>query len=343
MDIHFNIDPAEFQERKRRRIATANTTVPPPPKVAPVSAPGIHEIATFLPGRLEFEHELDNDAEDLTKDLEIGVCLEFGGDQIIADENDNDVRARLRWMEEKRSGVAVGVKTPHGGKGLPSNGMVNGLVNGHHAVNGDVAPPEMPAKCEDSKESGTGEGDAAAVEEITQPPPIETSESIAFKLTLLEMYRQRVERRRESKAIMFDRGLLEYKKVRLVRCWVTLSDPTPDASCRKETPQRGEGYCPSPATVRQVPDRGRLRSIRSGHNLCFHLHATLTNGSNHFHFNSDESILRKRIQELQHYRRMGLTTAADIEKYELDSNKRVRGGVSSECVDNKIIVVTGPS
>lgn len=36
-----------------------------------------------------------------------------------------------------------------------------------------------------------------------------------------------------------------------------------------------------------------------------------------------EAMLRKRIQELQHYRRRGLTNAADIEKYELDVAKRV--------------------
>lgn len=35
-------------------------------------------------------------------------------------------------------------------------------------------------------------------------------------------------------------------------------------------------------------------------------------------------MLRKRIQELQHYRRMGLTTAADIDKFEMDSIRRVR-------------------
>ena len=35
-------------------------------------------------------------------------------------------------------------------------------------------------------------------------------------------------------------------------------------------------------------------------------------------------MLRKRIQELQHYRRMGLTTSADIDKFEMDSVRRVR-------------------
>lgn len=38
----------------------------------------------------------------------------------------------------------------------------------------------------------------------------------------------------------------------------------------------------------------------------------------------DEVSLRKKIQELQTYRRLGLTTPADIEKYEVDLAKRVR-------------------
>ena len=37
----------------------------------------------------------------------------------------------------------------------------------------------------------------------------------------------------------------------------------------------------------------------------------------------DEAILRKRIQELQQYRRLGLSTSADIEKHDLDLAKRV--------------------
>jgi transcriptional adapter 2-alpha len=146
------------------------------------------------------------------KDLEIGVCLEFGGDAIVEDENDQDVRARQRWTEERRSGIPVAVKMPqHAGKGF-SNGMVNGLANGHPVVNGDVPRPEVQAKSEDTMENGTTDGDAA-VDEITQPQPIESKESLTFKLALLEMYGQRVDKRREGKAIMFDRGLLEYKKV----------------------------------------------------------------------------------------------------------------------------------
>lgn len=35
-------------------------------------------------------------------------------------------------------------------------------------------------------------------------------------------------------------------------------------------------------------------------------------------------MLRRKIQDLQHYRRLGLTTPADIERYDSDLAKRVR-------------------
>ena len=86
MDLHFDVDASEFQERKRRRISNMNTAPAPTPKVPPTSAPAVHEIATFLPGRLEFEHELDNEAEDLVKDLEFGIVTQYGGDSIPFDD-----------------------------------------------------------------------------------------------------------------------------------------------------------------------------------------------------------------------------------------------------------------
>ena len=222
MDLQFDIGPEEFQDRKRRRIAKMNSEVPPPPKVAPTSAPGVHEIATFLPGRLEFEHELDNEAEDLVKDLEFGVVLDYGGDQIIEDEADLDVKARQKWEEELRV-ASFGQR-----KSIPGKGpMINGL-NGHH-INGDVKR-ENQLKPEDVTMANDADDDA--LDEPTQPPPLETKDSLTFKLTLLEMYFQRVEKRLENKNFMFDRGLLEYKKVSALHLLETFSDTVHlDASC----------------------------------------------------------------------------------------------------------------
>ncbi|KAJ7905241.1 hypothetical protein B0H14DRAFT_2659510 [Mycena olivaceomarginata] len=223
MDLKFDIAPEQFQEAKRRRITEMNAMPIAPPKAAPTSAPGIHEIATFLPGRLEFEHELDNEAEDLVKDLEFGVCLEFGGDEIPEDENDPDVKVRVRWEEDKRNGIVPGSmvvvperKMSHKGKGpMPLvNGASNGAVNGTR-MNGDAAShPKPPSQSEDVVMGNTnGTGTVDEEEEVTQLPPIETQHSLTFKLTLMEMYAQRVEKRLESKGLMFDRGLLEYKKI----------------------------------------------------------------------------------------------------------------------------------
>jgi hypothetical protein len=57
-------------------------------------------------------------------------------------------------------------------------------------------------------------------------------------------------------------------------------------------------------------------------------------------------MLRKKIQELQHYRRMGLTTAADIDKFENDVVKRVRTVAISHvrCLENGITnIIADPS
>ena len=254
MDAEFDIDPAEFQERKRRRISSMTTSAPPPHKVAPVSAPGVHEVATFLPGRLEFEHELDNEAEDLVKDLEFGVVLEWGGDQIPEDENDQDVKARAKWTEEMKA--AMQAKDTFPGKRLP-----NGLVNGYHS-NGDTPRRDMSSKPDDKKDDGEDDGD-----EQTQPPPFETQESLAFKLTLLESYYQRVDKRHEAKSIMFDRGLLNYKQVCSTQSFLhtpsRLTRPVPDASGRQETGERRKRHPPPTPAVRTSADGGGLRAFSS--------------------------------------------------------------------------------
>lgn len=212
MDVDFHIDPEEFQQRKRRRMSAVNNAAPPPPKVAPTSAPGVHEVATFLPGRLEFEHELDNEAEELVKDLEFGICLTYGGDQIIEDENDADVKARAQMIEERKSSEETRPMSQ------PPMNLMNGYVNGHSSLNGDTSRPHSVVKSEEpssTDQQTTGEDDPNS-EEPMQPPPFETEDSLAFKLTMIEMYNQRVARRHEAKAIMFERGLLEYKKVSCV-------------------------------------------------------------------------------------------------------------------------------
>lgn len=238
MDLTFDVDPSEFHERKRRRISSMNN-VASGPKPAPTSAPGVHDIATFLPGRLEFEHELDNEAEDLVKDLEFGVCMDYGGEQLVHDENDVDVRARQKLEEEKLR--------DKGREGSTDTMDIVPIVNGYEGLNGHAGPKPEKSKKEEGQD-GSMDADPNA-EEPTLPPPFETRDSIELKLTLLEMYGQRVEKRIENKAIMFDRGLLEYKKVRAVfkaNCLTLIT--TVDARSGEETAKGGKGDCTSSPT-----------------------------------------------------------------------------------------------
>ena len=202
MDLRFEVDASEFQERKRRRISNMNTVPAPNPKDPPTSTPGVHEIATFLPGRLEFEHELDNEAEDLVKDLEFGIVTQYGGDSIPFD----DTPPPPPPSEKPEPIVPNPGSTPNPIK--QSQNAINGGINGHTSlVNGDASNP----KSEPVDKSVDDDEDAEGEENI-MPPPIETDDSIAFKLTLLDIYASRVEKRHENKVIMFERGLLEYKK-----------------------------------------------------------------------------------------------------------------------------------
>ncbi|RGB33616.1 hypothetical protein C1646_733854 [Rhizophagus diaphanus] len=75
MNVKFKVDDETMRERKRRRVLSAdNRPQNPPPKVSqkPLqSLPANHEITGFMPNRMEFEHEYDNEAEHVVKDLEI--------------------------------------------------------------------------------------------------------------------------------------------------------------------------------------------------------------------------------------------------------------------------------
>ncbi|TFY58745.1 hypothetical protein EVJ58_g6225 [Rhodofomes roseus] len=244
----------------------------------------VHEVATFLPGRLEFEHELDNEAEDLVKDLEFGVCLQWDGDQIPEDENDLDVKARAKWEEELKA------KDTPAGKHLP-NGAANGLFNGHVA-NGSSPSRESRGRSEDTSKAD-GNADETEVEEQTQPPPIETPDSLGFKLSLIESYNQRIDKRLENKAFMFDRGLLNYKQMQ---------------AAEKKRPKEEKDI------VHRLRPFARLQTAQDFEEFCADI--------------LYESLLRKRITELQHYRRMGLTTVADIDKYEADAAKRTQAKTS---------------
>lgn len=65
-----DISPAEFlQTRKARLERRKNMPLPPPKPKAAVSVPLCHEVQGYMPGRLEFDHEAENEAEVPIKDM----------------------------------------------------------------------------------------------------------------------------------------------------------------------------------------------------------------------------------------------------------------------------------
>ncbi|KAI5308579.1 Transcriptional adapter ada2, partial [Ascosphaera atra] len=67
--LQIEISKEEFQARKKRRIEerkeAAKQQPPSTPKQKPTaSVPACHEVQGYMPGRLEFEHEYLNDAEE---------------------------------------------------------------------------------------------------------------------------------------------------------------------------------------------------------------------------------------------------------------------------------------
>ncbi|EEQ37812.1 hypothetical protein CLUG_01935 [Clavispora lusitaniae ATCC 42720] len=61
--------PQFLQERKARLEERKNGPLPPPKAKPSASVPLCHEIQGYMPGRLEFDHEAENDAEVPVKDM----------------------------------------------------------------------------------------------------------------------------------------------------------------------------------------------------------------------------------------------------------------------------------
>lgn len=135
------------------------------PHTVLTSAPTNHEIQGYMSGRLDFETEVENDAEEAVKDLEFGLVMGYGG----ADQPE---------------------------PGPPP------------------ASEPTPGEKKDT-EGGDAESNDTTLEG-TLPDPIETIDSAALKLALLDMYYEKLDRRQEAKTFVFDRGMLDFKKVKLI-------------------------------------------------------------------------------------------------------------------------------
>ncbi|KAG8956216.1 Transcriptional adapter ada2 [Tulasnella sp. 424] len=255
MNVKFDFDLEEFQARKKRRLeeiqkAPIEHTVSSKPLV---SAPTNHEIAGYMPGRLEFETEVENEAEEQVKDLEFGLVMEYGG----ADQPEGDPPAAIMEAERK-------------------------------AANEEDGDGDGDVKMEDGSDKDKGKKDEEPDVPLG-PPPVETPASLELKLCLLAIYNEKINRRLETKAVVFDRAI-ERKR----------------GGGDKEKEKKAERDF-----INKHKPFARLQTASD--------YETFVEGLLY------EVSLRKRIQELQEYRRMGITTLAEAEKYEKDKVARAQG------------------
>jgi transcriptional adapter 2-alpha len=162
-----------------------------------VSAPTNHEVAGFMPGRLEFEHEVDNEAEIPVKDMEFGLVYKYGGDQQPAakpaeeEEEEEEEEKEVKEEEEEEDDEKPLAK---------ANGTAGGKKKG-----------KEKSKAKEKEKEKDEEEEEAPGEDV-----VEDEDELEVKLALMEIYFSKLDKREEAKDLIFDRCLTDYKKVCLI-------------------------------------------------------------------------------------------------------------------------------
>lgn len=157
-----------------------------------------------MPGRLEFETEWENDAEALIKDMEFGLVHRYGGD----DQPTREQALGQTTERTREESAALDARQPQAA--APSSRGLGGQDAGTILANADAnAAAQTASKGKDAEDAN--QTDEAPTEAIKIWD--ETSDDLELKLTIMEIYNERINRRLEAKNFIFDRGLLDYKKV----------------------------------------------------------------------------------------------------------------------------------
>lgn len=156
-------------------------------------------------------------------------------------------------------------------------------------------PRQLPPQEQDQQREGSvqvkQEEDAPQPPKEDPPPPQnnddelteEDPDDLDLKLAILDMYNERIHKRLETKSLLFDRNLVDYRKI-------------------------------------QAADKKRSKEEKDliQRNKVFSRLHTRTDHDAYVDGLLYEFSLRKRIAELQEYRTAGLTSFSEVEKYERD-------------------------
>ncbi|GHJ85252.1 hypothetical protein NliqN6_1654 [Naganishia liquefaciens] len=287
MKAKLDITQDEFLSRKRARIEKMRQPAPIPLTAieqTKASAPTNHEVAGYMPGRLEFEHEVDNDAEVVIKDMEFGLVYAYGGDEQpeAPTKGDKPIVVNDKPVTSSKALPSSSTKPSEGEKGKP--GSSDEELKDVSKIDDKEKEPAVKPDAEES--DGEQENEA-----VLQPGMhLEDEEDLELKLAALEIYYEKLAHRQEVKDFIFDRALMDYKRMQKAEKNKSKEE--------KDLIQRYKVF----AKAQTAED-----------------FEVLLNG---LHY---EQLLRKRIAELQEYRRLGILTASDASRYERMRTERVSG------------------
>ena len=323
----YDIAPEDFLCERRERIERLRETqaafVPPKPNAKPlVSAPTTHsELTGFMPGRLEFEHEFEQDAEHLVKDMEFGRVYAFGGDAMpnefdaLGEQGATQGHAR---MEASGRGGPVNQRPSEGSADenedeftdAPEEAAADDAASAAPASKthtkaeaealgtaaADEAETDVPADAANPKAEGDtagdkpeGDKDAAETTDDRAPDWDEDPLDLDLKLAVLDMYNDALDKRGRKKRFLFERNLVDYRR---------------NVAAERRRPKEERDLLARIrhfATLQTAADFEELY-----HNLCY------------------EEALKKTVHQLQQYRRMGLTTFAEAARYDKEAAERTK-------------------
>lgn len=269
----------EFQRRKRRRVETlreAQASYSPPKSAKPlVSAPTNHsELVGFMPGRLEFEHEYEQEAEHLIKDIEFGRVYDFGGADMPSE-----------WEALGSKATQGHVRMEASGRGGPTSKKATQNAEDETEGNADGETEEAQAAADDKDKDKDKDAEP-------EDKPFDWDEDptdLNLKLTVIDMYNERLDRRLRRKHFMFERNLVDYRR---------------NQAAERRRPKEERELLSRTKHFAQMQTALDYEDFLNG--LCY------------------EEALRKTAAQLQHYRKMGILTLDDASTYEREKAERAR-------------------
>lgn len=296
-DFHADISPDEFQLQRRQRIEQLRASQMPivPPKAAKplVSAPTTHsEISGFMPGRLEFEQEFEQEAEHAVKDMEFGLVYSFGGDTMPTEKEALDGKSATQGkprMESSGRGGPVPAAVPN--QDDMEEETFSDALDTHPPPDESMQVDEKP---EDAQENAVPDTKAEAkTEDATHddhtPDWEEDLTDLELKLAILDIYSGHLDRRARKKQFLFERNLVDYRR---------------NTAGERRRPKEERDLLARIkhfSTLQTAMDFEELYQ-----NLCY------------------EEALKKVVRQLQQYRTLGITTLSEAARYESELAERTK-------------------